>query len=268
MKLSTDNLRCGYKNRKVLDQLTLHALPGQILAIIGPNGSGKTTLMRSMARLLRPQQGKVLLDEKDVWSESPRDFARRVALMPQSEVADWPLTVQESVMLGRAPHRGLLLPWTSEDINAVELAMDRCGLADLADRRITELSGGEWRRVVLARTLAQSPSVLLLDEPTSQLDLRHQIRLLEDVRRTAKDKNMTVVMTIHDLNLAASFADRFALLSGGGLLRCGVAAEVLQSAPLSAAFGIDVEVVRIPGRSCVSIVPVAMDVATREDGSP
>jgi iron complex transport system ATP-binding protein len=268
MKISTENLRCGYKNRPVLDQLTLHALPGQILAILGPNGSGKTTLMRAMGRLLRPQKGKVVLGETDIWSEGPRDFARRVALMPQSEVADWPLTVREAVMLGRAPHRGLLLPWNSEDTKAAELAMGRCGIEELADRRVTELSGGEWRRVVLARTLAQSASVLLLDEPTSQLDLRHQIRLLEDVRRAARDDNITVVMTIHDLNLAANYAHRFALLGDGGLLRCGVAAEVLQSGALSDAFGIEIEVLQIPGRSSVSIVPVAMDLASREDESP
>ena len=261
MNLRVENLVCGYRDRTVLDGISLQTKPGEILAILGPNGCGKTTLMRALARLLRPRQGSVLLDETDIWRQTPSEFAKNVALMSQTEVADWPLTVREAVMLGRTPHRGPLLPWRTEDESAATDAMQRCGLTELADRRVTELSGGEWRRVVLARTLAQSPKILLLDEPTSQLDLKYQIRMLQDIRRAALRENLAVAMTIHDLNLAANYADQFALLGENGLIGCGGADAVLRSDLLSEAFGIEIEVIRHPARASLLIVPVAMDVS-------
>jgi iron complex transport system ATP-binding protein len=266
MNLKAENLVCGYRDRTVLEGISLCIESGEVLAILGPNGSGKTTLMRALARLLRPKKGSVLLADADIWQTRPAEFARRVALMSQTEAADWPLTVREAVLLGRTPHRGPLMPWRDEDESAAQLALERCGLTGLADRRVTELSGGEWRRVVLARTLAQSPQIMLLDEPTSQLYLKHQIRMLEDIRRTAHHQDVAVALTIHDLNLAASYADKFALLGTNGLIGCGTAEEVLQDHLLSQAFDIEIEVVRLPGRhrgqSSLLIIPVAMDVSS------
>lgn len=260
MNLKAKNLVCGYRDRTVLEGISLCIESGEVLAILGPNGSGKTTLMRALSRLLRPSSGSVLLADTDVWQTRPAEFARRVAMMSQTEAADWPLTVREAVLLGRTPHRGPLMPWREEDESASQLALERCGLTGLTDRRITELSGGEWRRVILARTLAQAPQVMLLDEPTSQLDLKHQIRLLEDIRRTAHRQDLAVALTIHDLNLAASYADKFALLGANGLIGCGTAGEVLREDLLSEAFDIEIEVLRHPGRSSLLIIPVAMDV--------
>lgn len=261
MKLRAGNLVCGYRDRIVLNGISLATEPGKVLAILGPNGSGKTTLMRALARLLRPRSGNVFLGETDIWQTRPSEYAKSVALMSQTEAADWPLTVREAVMLGRTPHRGPLLPWRDEDELAARTAMKRCGLLELAERRVTELSGGEWRRVVLARTLAQSARVLLLDEPTSQLDLKHQIRLLEDIRQAAHHEDLAVAMTIHDLNLAAAYADQFALLGADGLIQCGDASEVLKSELLSEAFGIEIDVFRHPARTSLLIVPVGMNIS-------
>lgn len=257
MTLSVEQLECGYRNHVVLHGVDCTLQPGEILAIVGPNGCGKTTLLRAMARLLHPHSGSVMLDGSDIRSMSANRFARSVALMPQAESPDWPLTVREVVELGRTPHRGAWLPFSDEDRAVVRRVLAHCDLDGLAHRRVTELSGGEWRRVMLGRTLAQTPRVMLLDEPTSQLDLRHQIQLLDNVQAACRQQSMAVAMTIHDLHLATMYADRFALLCEGRLVGQGSAEEVLEAELLSRVFGLNVEVVRHPDRSGLMIVPTA-----------
>ena len=203
--LRANDLTCGYGSRRVLEQVSLAARPGEVLALLGPNGAGKTTLIRALARLLRPQAGDVPLGGEDLWSNSAGAAARRIALAPQSESRDWPLTVAEAVRLGRAAHRGWLLPFNRDDDAAVEKALGQTGLADLPERPIDELSGGEWRRAVLARALAQQTTVLLLDEPTGGLDLKYAIEILSLVRKLAHGEELIVVLTLHDLNLAAMY---------------------------------------------------------------
>ena len=239
------NLSCAYDDHIVLEELSLAAQPGQVLALIGPNGVGKTTLLRVLARLLRPREGTVLLAGQDLWHVSPRNVARALSFTPQSS-PDWPLTVEQVVALGRAPHRGWLLPLSAEDLGAIEGALERTGLLRLRDRMVTEISGGEQKRVVLARALCQEPEVLLLDEPTTHLDLKYQVGILELVQRLAHQDRLTVILTIHDLNLAALYADQLALLLDGCLLAKGDPESVLTETNLTKAYGVPVMVSKHP----------------------
>jgi iron complex transport system ATP-binding protein len=187
--LRVEGLACGYGETRILSGLSLDVAPGEVLALIGPNGSGKTTLLHTLAGLLPPQAGDVAWDGRSLLALGRRERARVVALAPQrAEEAAWPLTVREAVALGRAPHRGWFRPLTAADDAVVERAMERLGVTDLSQRLLPTLSGGELRRVLLARALAQSPRVLLLDEPASFLDLHYQAELLGIVRRLALEE--------------------------------------------------------------------------------
>jgi len=263
--LETRDLCCGYGPRRVLDAVSLSVREGEVLVLLGPNGSGKTTLLRALARLLRPTGGTVRLLEKDVWSQSPADFSQRLALMPQNERRDWPLTVEETVWLGRAPHRGWLLPFREADKSIIEIALHQTGLEALRTRPITELSGGEWRRTILARALAQQTRALLLDEPTAGLDLKYQVEVLRLVRRLAATEKLAVVITLHDLNLAAIYADRIALLSDHALSACGTAEEVLTAERIGRAYDVAVTVTRHPVHGTPLVVPLP-ESATQEEG--
>jgi iron complex transport system ATP-binding protein len=257
--LTASRLTIGYERRQVLGQLDLAAVPSQVLALAGPNGAGKTTLLRSLARLLKPTAGQVLLDDRDIWSLSDRKAAQQMGLVPQGESLDWPLTVEQVVSLGRAPHRGWLLPYTEADRAAIESALSETGLLDLRVRPVTELSGGERQRVLIARALAQQPQVLLLDEPTAHLDLRYQGALLDLVRRMAHEHGLAVVVSLHDLNLVALYADQVALLSDGGLTALGTPLEVLTSESLEAAYGVPIVVGRHPLYGTPLVTPVMAD---------
>jgi len=254
--LEARDLTCGYNGRPVLEELSLAAHAGQVLALIGPNGAGKTTLLRAMARLLRPRQGTLLLADQQVWQLSPRTVARRLALAPQDSGHAWALTVEQVVALGRAPHRGWFLPLGAEDRERVDWALGRTGLGELRERPVTKLSGGEQRRVILARALAQEPEVLLLDEPTAHLDLKYQTQILELVRQLAHRDGLAVVITLHDLNQAAWCADRLALLAEGRLLAVGETEDVLVSSYLARAYGVPVIVTRHPLYGTPLVMPV------------
>jgi len=261
--LRMENLVCGYGDRQVLDHLSLAVVPGEVLALIGPNGAGKTTVLRALARLLRPKYGHVLLQDRDVWSLSARDVARHMAVSPQNEHRDWPLTVAEAVMLGRTPHRGWLAPFDMNDRKVLQHALSRLALESFADRPITELSGGEWRRVVLARALAQEPRALLLDEPVSQLDLKYQLEVLLHLQHLAQIDQRTVIVTLHDLNQAAVCAKKLALLYQGRLIALGSPRDVLTPARLREVYGVDVVIAEHPIYDAPLVVPLGMQCAMR-----
>lgn len=254
--LQARDVTFSYGARQILDSVSVNAEPGGVLGLIGPNGAGKTTLLRSLARLLRPQSGTIYLEGKNLWASSPRAVAQLLALAQQDTGLDWPLTVEQVVALGRSPHRGWLLPLAPADHAAVESAIVETGLQDLRDRRVTELSGGEQRRVVLARVLAQTPRVLLLDEPTAHLDLAYQTSTLQLVRRLAHQNQITIVITLHDLNQAVLCADRLALLAGGELLAVGSPEEVITEPLVEKAYGVPVIVSRHPVYSTPMVSPV------------
>jgi len=255
-RLEARDLTCAYDRHTVLHDLSLTVQPGEILALLGPNGAGKTTLLRALARLLRPRAGTVLLDGENIWRLRPRMVARRLALAPQSEGMSSPVTVEQAVALGRAPHRGWLLPYTTRDRQVIEQVLAQTDLQALRHRLITELSGGEQRRVILARALAQEPQVLLLDEPTTHLDLRYQTELLGLIRRLAQHDGIAVVVTLHDLNHAALCATRVALLAHGTLVAMGHPEAVLTPDCLSQVYGVTVVVTRHPVYGTPLVAPV------------
>ena len=258
MQLSTDRADSGYRNRPVLSSVSLSVRRGELLAIIGPNGAGKTTLLKVLARQLRLTAGAVLLDDTNLWSQGAGWVAQRIALAPQGGTWDRPLTVSEAVALGRAPHCGWILPLRAADREAIQQSLGRVGLIELADRPVTELSAGEAQRVVLARALAQGPTVLLVDEPTSHMDIRYQCEILDLLKALTREK-VSVVVVLHDLNLAGMWADRVALLTSGQLSAVGQPDDVLTGERLSNAYKTKLIVVRHPvfGTPLVSPAPDA-----------
>ncbi|HWQ12676.1 MAG TPA: ABC transporter ATP-binding protein [Roseiflexaceae bacterium] len=225
-ELVIDNLTAGYRGEPAVRGVSLRACGGEVLALIGPNGAGKTTLLRAIDATLRPISGTVRLDGTDVTALGPTERARRIALVPQGLRLPEGFTVAEVVLMGRNPHLPPLGGERPQDYELARQAMRRAGVLALAGRRVHEISGGEQQRVLIARALAQTPRVLLLDEATAHLDLRHQGAIMRLVRRLARG-GLAVIAAMHDLNLAAFYADRLALLRAGELLACGRPAAVL-----------------------------------------
>ncbi len=228
-----------FAGRKVIvDGVSVAVETGQTLGLIGPNGSGKSSLIRLLAGLRAPADGDVLLDGRPMAGFGRRDLARRVAVVEQHSTTEANVTVNDVVGLGRTPHRSALSPWTDEDDRIVNEAITRVGLEDHRDQSWHTLSGGERQRVQLARALAQSPSFLILDEPTNHLDIQHQI----DILRLVADLPLTTIVAIHDLNLAARFCDRIAVLSEGRLVACGTPTAILTEALIADVFGVEAHV--------------------------
>jgi iron complex transport system ATP-binding protein len=238
MILEAREVTAGYRRaaRPALAGASCTLAPARLVAVVGPNGSGKTTLVRALAGLHPLEAGAVLLDGRPVGDWPRAELARVLAVVPQREEIAFPLLVEETVMLGRYARLGPLAAPRPADREAVRAALERCDVDGLSGRPVDTLSGGEWQRVRLARALAQEPRVLLLDEPTASLDVRHEMELLELVRRLV-DAGMAVLVVTHELNLAARFADRIVLLDEGRVAAQGTPAEVLTRATLSQVFG-------------------------------
>lgn len=226
--------------------VTLGVDGGRHLILIGPNGSGKSTLLRCLLGRLRPESGEVLLLGRGLGAWTPRELARVVGVVPQEEHLVFPMTVWEAVAMGRYPHLGAWRREGRADREAVERALERCDVQNLRPRRIDALSGGERQRVRIARALAQEPRILVLDEPTIHLDVRHEMEIFELVRGLVEESALTVVTVTHDLSLSARYADRIALLRAGALIAEGSPATVLEPGLLESAFGWPVDVSRSP----------------------
>lgn len=250
-------LRLGYDGGVVVDAASIRLEAGQVTALVGPNGSGKSTLLRALARLHRPARGDVLLpDGSSALAMSAKEFARRVTLLAQSRPTPTGVSVRDVVGYGRHPHRGR---WRGEDPgghDAIARAMRVTGVEGMADRGVDHLSGGELQRVWLATCLAQDTGVLLLDEPTTFLDLRYQVEILDLLRDLADDHGVAVGVVLHDLNQAAAIADHVALLDAGRIRAAGTPAEVLTGEALTETYGIRVDVVLDPTTQRVSTRPI------------
>ena len=232
----------AFGRRAVLDGVSLALERGELLGLIGPNGSGKTTLVRILAGLLAPAAGTVRLDGRPLQAYRRGELARRLAVVPQDVAIDFPFTALEVVLMGRAPYLGALGFPGAHDLAVARAAMARLDVADLAARPLDRLSGGERQRVILARALAQEPDVLLLDEPTTHLDLRHQAGVHDVVRMLGRERGVGTVSVLHDLNLAAMYCDRLALLARGRIVAVGPPAAVLTAETLGAAYATEVYV--------------------------
>lgn len=241
--LAATDVSFGYGGADVLRSVSVTVEPGQVLGVLGPNGSGKTTLVRCLTGARKPRSGRVTLGNTDIAAIPRRAFARRVAVVSQEMPTDFPLRVVELVLLGRLPHlpsAGLGFERPA-DLEAAEAALRACGVEALADRGLHEISGGELRRVFVARALAQRAATLLLDEPTGGLDLRHQLVIVELLRAQAR-AGIAVLVVLHDLNLAALACDRVLVLRDGAVAAVGAPAAVLDPALLASVYGVDVDV--------------------------
>jgi iron complex transport system ATP-binding protein len=236
--LRFENVSAGYRaGADVLRDVSLQARQGEVVALVGPNGAGKSTLLRVATHVLSPRRGRVTLGGDDLTRLSRKAIAQRVAVVPQQMEVPFGLTVRELVGLGRTPHLGWLGGAGREDRLAVEWALELTSAASLAERFADELSGGERQRVMLARALAQQPRLLLLDEPTANLDLHHQVISLDVVRGLAREQGLAVMAAIHDLQLAALYCDRVVVLQQGSVVSSGAPEEVLTAAVLWPVFG-------------------------------
>jgi iron complex transport system ATP-binding protein len=253
--LHFEKLRFGYSGTPLFDGLDLDLQAEQVTAILGPNGSGKTTLLRLATRLVRPEAGTVLLSGRDVASLAPREVARLVAVVPQEEPSLFPFSVEETVLMARSPWSTGFGFATALDRARARECLEVVEALHLLERDVTKLSGGERQRVLLARALAQDAPLLVLDEPTSHLDLRHQVAILRLLERLKEEQGRTVVVISHDVNLCSRFADRMVLLAPGEVLAVGTPEDVLRPELLSRAYGTSISVRRIDGLDSPHVFP-------------
>ncbi|MFF4775173.1 ABC transporter ATP-binding protein [Microtetraspora fusca] len=255
-RLEAVDIRLGYGDRMIVDGLDLGIESGTITTIIGPNGCGKSTLLRALGRLIKPLGGHVLLDGKRIDRMPSREVARLLGVLPQAPAAPEGLTVADLVARGRHPHQTWYRQWSPGDESAVAEALERTGLLDLADRPLDELSGGQRQRAWISMALAQGTGLLLLDEPTTFLDLAHQIEVLELVDQLHAQAGKTVVMVLHDLNLAARYADRLVAMRDGRVIAAGPPGDVLTEELLAEVFGLNAKIITDPVAGTPLVVPI------------
>jgi iron complex transport system ATP-binding protein len=256
--LSTQDLALAYDETTIIEELTVSIPRGQITALVGPNGSGKSTLLRGLARLLKPRQGTVLLDGTAIHTLPTRELAKRLGILPQGPVAPEGLTVRELVAQGRYPHQSWLQQWRVEDEAAVNRALTITGMTALAERPADALSGGQRQRAWIAMTLAQETELLLLDEPTTFLDLAHQLEVLHLLERLNQAEGRTVVMVVHDLNHATRHAHHIIALSAGRIAAAGRPAEVITPTILRSVFGVEADIVPDPRTGAPLCIPFGL----------
>ncbi len=266
-RLSVEGVTLGYAERTVVEEVDLDVAPGRITCIVGANACGKSTLLRAMARLLRPRAGQIVLDGKDLHAMPTKQVARTLGLLPQSPVAPEGIVVADLVARGRHPHQGMLARWTAADDEAVAEAMRLTDTAALAERGVDELSGGQRQRVWIAMALAQQTDLLLLDEPTTFLDVSHQVDMVDLLTDLNRARGTTIVMVLHDLNLAARYADHLVAVRAGRIHAAGTPAEVLTADVVRDVFGMESVVVTDPVSGGPLVVPRGRHHAGPADGA-
>lgn len=245
-RIEVRDLTLAYGSETVLDALSLPIPVGQITVLAGPNGCGKSTLLRAIRRLHAPRSGQVLLDEADMAHLPGKELGRRIGLLAQSPTAPQDMTVEELVRLGRYPHQAILQPWSPRDDAAVAGAMAGTGVTALRHRRIGSLSGGQLQRAWIAMVLAQETDTICLDEPVNHLDMAHQLDCLELVARLNRQEGRTIVIVLHDLNLAARYADQLVFVHGGRVHSRGTPEELMTSARIAEVFNVDATILVDP----------------------
>jgi iron complex transport system ATP-binding protein len=262
-RLIAKQLTVGYTETNILKQVDFQVPDGQVTVLVGPNGSGKSTLLKTLARILKPRSGQVLLDGKDIHNSQTREVAQKLGLLPQGPIAPEGLTVRELVAQGRFPHQNLLRQWSSDDERAVREAMDIAQVTEFADRPVDNLSGGQRQRCWVAMVLAQETDLILLDEPTTFLDLKVQVDLMNLLVRLAHNTHRTLVVVLHELNLAAAYADYLVMMREGIILYKGMPSDIFTSHNLKAVFDLDAHVIQDPHSRRLICVPSPMSVVSR-----
>ncbi|MBO3662122.1 ABC transporter ATP-binding protein [Microbacterium stercoris] len=255
ISLQATGLVSGYSATPIVKGVDLTIPSGRISVIVGANACGKSTLLKTLARLLTPQSGAVLLDGQSIGSLPTKELARSLGLLPQSPIAPEGIVVSDLVGRGRHPHQKLFRSWSPQDDAAVADALEVTGITDLADRSVDELSGGQRQRVWIAMALAQETGVLLLDEPTTFLDVAHQIEVLDLLTDLNRSKGTTIVMVLHDMNLAARYADHIFAMRAGELIASGAPADVMTSELISEVFALDATVIPDPVSGAPMVLP-------------
>jgi iron complex transport system ATP-binding protein len=253
--LQAQNLSVAYHGQPVLKNISFGMQKGEILALVGPNGSGKSTLIRALSGILPASSGTISLSGRLISAFSPAERARQIAVVTQGVSLPPAYTALETVLFGRTPYLNFLGQLSADDERIAQESLARVDASPLSGRRVGELSGGEQQRVLLARALAQSTPILLLDEPTSHLDIQHQMTLMELVHKSARECELTVLVALHDLNLAARYADRLALLENGELRAIGKPDEILTQETISRVYGWPVQVVKHPFNGTPLVLP-------------
>lgn len=255
-RLNGNNLKLAYDNRVICENLELNIPEGKFTVIVGPNGCGKSTLLRSLCRLLKPSQGKICLDGQNIQKVPAKELARELGLLPQSSQAPEGIRVVDLVARGRYPHQKLFKQWSIDDQEVVFQAMEDTGVTDLAERQVDELSGGQKQRVWIAMVLAQKTPIVLLDEPTTYLDVAHQIDLLELFRSLNREKKHTIVAVLHDLNQACRYADHLIAFAGGEIVAQGEPKSLIDAKLVKQVFGLDSVIIDDPVSHTPLIVPL------------
>lgn len=253
-KIAGEQISWTFHENLVLDGIDLRIAPGSFTSVIGPNGSGKTTLLRRITRLLHPGPGRITIDGRSLDAHSRNELARKMGIVQQNQDSTYHFTVYDTVLMGRYPHVDRFSPYSSQDREYVQEAMELTGITHLSDHLITELSGGEHRRVLIARALAQGSEILILDEPTAFLDPHHQWEILSLLRDLVERRGITVVCVLHDLNSALVYSDQVILLDRGKVHAAGVPQHVMTQESLKAVYAIEVRFVANPFNGLPHIV--------------
>ncbi|OZF08249.1 ABC transporter ATP-binding protein [Rhodococcoides fascians] len=256
-RLYADNVTIGYDKRVISENLSVEIPDGKFTVIVGPNACGKSTLLRALSRLLKPEAGTVLLDGKAISSYPAKEVARRLGLLPQTSIAPDGISVADLVARGRYPHQKLIKQWSRDDEAAVVFAMNATGVTELSGRLVDELSGGQRQRVWVAMVLAQQTPLMLLDEPTTFLDIAHQIDLLELCSQLNREQGNTMVAVLHDLNHACRYADHIIAMKNGEVVTSGRPAEVITAELVESVFGLPCRIIEDPESHTPLVIPLA-----------
>ena len=263
--IHAEDVHLSYGDKPILAGVDLEVSRGEVLGLVGPNGSGKSTFLRIAAGTLAPQRGRVLLGGEDMAMLKPKDRAKLVAVVQQSPVAPPGFTAMDLALMGRNPHLRLLQWESKSDYDTCRRVMELTETWEFADRQVSTLSGGELQRVFMARALAQETTALLLDEPTAHLDISYQTAVLDIINRVRELSDLTVIVAMHDLTLAAQYCDRIAVLHEGSVLACGEPTETLNQEVVSKAFGTPVHIIPHPSTGTPVVLPVGQSVGVKEE---
>lgn len=254
--IEVKKLKFGYKENLVLKEISFNIKKGKFISIIGPNGSGKSTILKLLNNIYHPNSAEILIHGKDINSFKKKDLARKMALVPQNTIIDYEFTVEEVVLMGRHPYKGRFERENGDDTKIVKESLELTNTLHLRDRVITELSGGERQRVLIARALAQNPSIILLDEPTAHLDINHQIEILNLLKKLNKDKGTTIVLVIHDINLGIRYSDEVIMLNKGKILGKGTPEKVITKDNIELAYDLKVAIDRNKHTDTIYLTPI------------